>query len=230
MSADDADLEFTWEASPFSFRVVRRSNQEVLFDSGAASLVFEDQYVRVRTYLPEEPNIYGLGEHSDSMRLNTTDYVRTLWNRDSYGIPPGTNLYGSHPVYFDHRGEQGTHGVFMLSSSGMAAKLNRTESDGQYLEFNMLGGVIDLHFMAGSSPTEVSQQYSEVAGKAVMMPYWGFGLHQCRYGYRDFYAVAEVIANYSVANIPLETMWTDIDYMYNRKLNCHRWRQFSGRS
>jgi alpha-glucosidase (family GH31 glycosyl hydrolase) len=32
-----------------------------------------------------------------------------------------------------------------------------------------------------------------------------------RYGYRDYLGVAEVISNYSAANIPLETMWTDID-------------------
>jgi alpha-glucosidase len=68
----------------------------------------------------------------------------------------------------------------------------------------VLGGVLDLYFLAGETPTEVSQQYAEVAGLPVMMPYWGFGLHQCRYGYRDFYAVAEVITNYSAAGIPLE--------------------------
>jgi alpha-glucosidase len=70
-----------------------------------------------------------------------------------------------------------------------------------------MSGVFDFYFMAGSTPTEVAQQYSEVSGKAVMMPYWGFGLHQCRYGYRDFYSIAEVVYNYSQAGIPLETMW-----------------------
>lgn len=50
--------------------------------------------------------------------LNTSDYTRTLWNRDSYRIPRGSNLYGSHPVYYDHRGDNGTHAVFLLNSNG----------------------------------------------------------------------------------------------------------------
>jgi alpha-glucosidase len=216
VSAADSALEFSHVESPFSFKITRKSSGEVLFDTSAASLIFEDQYLRVRTSLPEDPNIYGLGEHSDSLRLNTTDYTRTLWSRDAYGIPAGTNLYGNHPIYFDHRGSSGTHGVFLLSSSGMDVKINKTATEGQYLEYNLMSGILDFYFLDGPTPKKVAEHYSEVSGKAAMMPYWGFGFHQCRYGYRDFYAIAEVIHNYSKAEIPLETMWTDIDYMYER--------------
>lgn len=142
----------------------------------------------------------------------------SLWSRDAYLIPPGTNLYGNHPVYYDHRGSAGTHAVFLLNSNGMDIKINNTAETGQYLEYNTLGGVFDFYFLAGPSPKEVAAQYSEVVGKPALQPYWGFGFHQCRYGMQDVYEVASVVANYSAANIPLETMWTDIDYMDFRKV------------
>ncbi|KAF2126412.1 glycoside hydrolase family 31 protein [Dothidotthia symphoricarpi CBS 119687] len=213
---ENSALSFSWTASPFSFAITRRETNETLFDTSAASLVFESQYLRLRTSLPDSAHLYGLGEHTDPFQLNTTNYTRTLWNRDAYGTPGGSTLYGSHPVYFDHRGENGTHAVFLASSQGMDIKID--DSNGTYLEYNTLGGIVDLYFFAGSSPKEVSVQYSELSGLPAMMPYWGFGFHQCRYGYRDVWDVAETVANYSLADIALETMWTDIDYMELRRL------------
>ncbi|EQL34733.1 alpha/beta-glucosidase agdC [Blastomyces dermatitidis ATCC 26199] len=211
-------LKFSYVETPFSFSVSRRDNGEVLFDTAGSNLVFQSQYLNLRTSLPTDPNLYGMGEHTNPFRLNTTNYTATLWNRDAYGIPPGTNLYGDHPVYIDHRGEAGTHGVFLLNSNGMDVKIDRNENGGQYLEYNSLGGIIDLYFFAGPTPKQAASQYAEVVGLPAMMPYWGFGFHQCRYGYRDAFDVAEVVYNYSQANIPLETMWTDIDYMDRRKV------------
>ncbi|EXJ66764.1 alpha/beta-glucosidase agdC [Cladophialophora psammophila CBS 110553] len=214
-TASNSQLVFDYTENPFSFSV-SRSSGEVLFNTSGPPIIFESQYLRLRTSLPSHPNLYGLGEHSDHFRLNTSNYTRTLWSRDAYGIPQGTNLYGNHPVYMDHRGSNGTHGVLFLNSNGMDIKINDTA--GQYLEYNTLGGVLDFYFLAGPSPIEVSQQISEVVGKPAMMAYWTFGFHQCRYGYKDVYEVAEVVHNYSAANIPLETMWTDIDYMDARKV------------
>jgi alpha-glucosidase len=214
-NSETSALHFTYVESPFSFAVSRKDG-EVLFNTSGWPLVFEDQYLGLRTSLPDSPALYGLGEHMDPFQLNTTNYTRTLWSRDAYGIPSGTNLYGNHPVYLDNRGENGTHGVLLLNSNGMDIKINDT--DGQYLEYNTLGGVVDLYFVAGAGPIEASQQISDILGKPAMQSYWTFGFHQCRYGYEDVYQVAEVVYNYSVAGVPLETMWTDIDYMELRKV------------
>ncbi|KAK3325139.1 glycoside hydrolase family 31 protein [Apodospora peruviana] len=218
-SAKRSALKFNYKLNPFSFSVTRARTGEVLFDSSAAPLVFESQYLRLRTKLPTNPNLYGLGEHSDPFRLNTTNYIRTLWSQDAYGTPNGANLYGNHPVYFDHR-KTGTHGVFLLNSNGMDIKIDKAGGHfgGQFLEYNTLGGVFDLYFVAGPSPIDVSRQYAEIAGLPAMMPYWGLGFHNCRYGYQDAFEVAEVVYNYSQAKIPLETMWTDIDYMDRRRV------------
>jgi alpha-glucosidase len=216
-SASNSALQFGIKTSPFSFAVKRRDSGEVLFDTGTVPLVFEKQYVRLRTKLPDNPNIYGLGEHSDSFRFQTDNYERVLLNAESPNIPRNANLYGTHPVYFDHRGDKGTHGVFMLNSSPMQVEIKKADSGYQYLEYNTIGGVIDLYFMAGSKPAEVSKQYADVAGYSAMYPYWTFGFHQCKYGYWDVNMVAEVVGNYSTAGIPLEVMWTDIDYMHLRE-------------
>ncbi|KAL1746491.1 glycoside hydrolase family 31 protein [Schizophyllum fasciatum] len=216
---DKAEINFNFTESPFSFTVYRTSTNEVLFNTASHPLIFEDQYLRVKTSLPDKANIYGLGEHTHGFRLDNHDTTLIMFNREAPFVPTGTNLYGSHPIYQEHR-ESGTHGVLLLNSDGMDIKLNDT--DGTTLEYNVVGGVLDFYFFAGSEtdPTAVARQYAEVVGTPAEMPYWSYGLHQCRYGYQNFVDVANVIEGYANAGIPLETMWTDIgaDYMHRRRV------------
>ncbi|CBF84581.1 hypothetical protein AN8953.2 [Aspergillus nidulans FGSC A4] len=214
-SPKNSKLKFDFKPDPFSFTVSRTDTGEVLFDTTGTKLVFENQYLYLKTHLPQNPHLYGLGEHSDSFMLNTTNYTRTIYTRDAYGTPQGQNLYGAHPIYFDHR-QDGTHGVFLLNSNGMDIYIDN--EGGQFLEYNIIGGVFDFYFIAGPSPQDVARQYAEIVQPPLMVPYWGLGFHQCRYGYQDVYEVAAVTANYSVHDIPLETIWTDIDYMDRRRI------------
>lgn len=172
---ETSDLVFTLVEAPFGFRISRSSTGEVLFDTTDSPLIFKQQYLRLQTRLPNEPNIYGLGEHIDSFRLPTDNYTRTLWNRDSDGVPYGENLYSSHPVYFEHR-TGGTHGVFLLNSNGMDIKLSKNPEGRQYLEYNAIGGILDFYFLAGPEPVLVAKQYADIAGRPAMVPYWSLGV------------------------------------------------------
>ena len=104
----------------------------MLFDTSGYPVIFEPQYLRVKISLPLNTTIYGLGEHTESLRLSTENTVRTLWARDSPSVPTGSNLYGVHPIYFEPR-TTGTHGVFLLNSNGMGIKVRA--------EYQIIGGV-----------------------------------------------------------------------------------------
>lgn len=173
VAKQDHQLSFEYTESPFSFRVTRSSTGEVLFNVSAADFVFESQYLKLKTSLPPDPNLYGLGEHFDSFRMPTSDYKRTFWGRDG-GVSYNQNLYGTHPIYFEHR-TSGTHGVFLLNSNGMDINLE-SKDDQSSLEYNVIGGVLDLYFLAGPSPVELAKQYAQVVGPPAMIPYWSLGV------------------------------------------------------
>ena len=82
-TTDTAQILFNYTSSPFSFTIIRSQTQEVLFDTTSRPLIFEPQYLRVKTRLPEDANVYGLGEHTEPFRLPVFNTTRTLWSRDS---------------------------------------------------------------------------------------------------------------------------------------------------
>jgi len=203
---------FTWTSFPFGFAVQRVSTKETLFNSTTSislpfnGLVFEDQYLEISSILSSDSNLFGIGEHIRPLRLDPMTY--TLWNQD-IGTPQNINLYGSHPFFLDLRSKSGLcHGVFMLNSNGMDIIYQK-----EAITYKMIGGIIDLYFFLGPRPEQVIQQYLEVIGTPYMIPYWSLGFHQCRWGYENIDTVETVVAKYRSSDIPLEAIWTDIDYM-----------------
>ncbi|KAI9567845.1 glycoside hydrolase family 31 protein [Boletus coccyginus] len=242
-----SDLVFNYDASPFAFWITRRSDPDAMpiFDTRIASLpptpippfdssdprtafdgfplVFEDQYLQIASALPYGTNIYGLGEviaSSGFRRDIGTDggvgTIQTLWARD-VGDPIDENMYGSHPIYLEHRFDETTNtssssGVLLLSSAGSDIFLQTPpNSQVSLIEYRMVGGILDFYFFSGPTDVEVIAQHGAMIGYPMWQPTWGFGFHLCRWGYVN---ISEDIANVAAmraANIPLEVQWNDID-------------------
>ncbi|CAK7263498.1 hypothetical protein SEPCBS57363_000589 [Sporothrix epigloea] len=229
------DLTFTWTNSPtFGFTLMRNSTGDILFSTNGTKLIYEDQFIEFVSPLPENYNLYGLGEVIHGFRLGN-NLTRTIYAADA-GDPIDGNIYGSHPFYLDTRYfdkatgkyvanatatgnssgrsdmaeyESYTHGVFLRNAHPQEILLRPSN-----ITWRTLGGNIDLYFYSGPSAVNVMQSYQQTTvGLPAMQQYFAFGYHQSRWGYKSWAMLQDVVDNFKAANIPLETIWTDIDYM-----------------
>jgi alpha-glucosidase (family GH31 glycosyl hydrolase) len=201
------NYKFTYTTAPFGFAVQRAAGGDVLFNTTGLPFNFEDYFLTIASSMVKDPAVYGLGERVESLRLpynNPNPF--TIWARD-VGTPTFKNLYGAHPFYMEMRNGQ-AHGVFLLNSNGMDINLQSGK-----ITYNVIGGVLDFFFVIGPSPDAAIKQYHEIIGKPHFPPYWSLGFHQCRWGYKTLNETMQVVANYSANQLPLDTMWNDIDYM-----------------
>ena len=229
----DIDLEFSWTNDPtFSFVILRKSTGDVLFDTRGSVLVYENQFIEFVSQLPENYNLYGMGERIHGLRLGN-NFTATFYAADA-GDPIDGNIYGNHPIYLDTRyyeiddstGERTlvttqdvnaegnydsmTHGVYVRNAHGMEAIMNPSN-----LTWRAIGGSIDMYVFDGPTQEAVTKQYQYGAiGFPAMQQYWMFGYHQCRWGYKNWSMVQDVVETYRAFDIPLEVIWTDIDYMF----------------
>lgn len=230
-----SQFDIAYETSPFRLILTRIETRTVdpdvpgpdpvIWESG--HLYFADQYVQWGTALPApaSSNIYGLGERVGSLLYAREEAQTYSFLASDQLTPPKLPLYGSHPYYLDVRPRpspssnsswnSASHGVFLLNSNPMDVVL---ASDS--LTYKSTGGILDLFFFAGPTPSEVTRQYQAVIGRPHLPPLWALGYHQCRWGYDNWTSIAKVADMFEAHALPLDVLWSDIDYM-------DKWKMFT---
>ena len=156
--------------------------------------------------------------------LELEDSTNTMWTKDQPFViddgTPGTQTYGAHPLYLNKEKSHKFNLVYLRNSNAMDVVISSTDQlypgGKEYqkqITYKTIGGILDFKFFLGDTPEEAVVQYHKYIGGWSQQPFWSFGFHQCRWGYKSLSKLREVVSNHRSATIPIDTIWSDIDYM-----------------
>lgn len=85
------------------------------------------------------------------------------------------------------------------------------------VRFMSESGIIDVFFMMGPAPLDVSRQYAKLTGTSPIPPYFALAYHQSRWNYNDQDDVKNVDASFDEHDIPVDVIWLDIEHTNGKK-------------
>jgi len=200
----------------FSIDYLNDSGDEILFRF-LSDFIFLDDYLGF-SYLFNTNQIFGYGERSSDFKLKAGIY--STWPRDianKFDDGKGArNSYGHQPFFLNRNHKSSFTGIAFLNSNAQDLEIKEKNQDGKTLVKQIsIGGIIELLFIHATNPQELLQKYHNIIGKPVLPNFWALGWHQSRWGYNSTSALKNVIQKYNENKIPIDTIWSDIDYMKN---------------
>lgn len=162
--------------------------------------------------LSENDVVYGLGEQIRGINKRGWKYVN--WNFDNPHHHEDTrSLYGSHN-FIIVRGSK-LFGAFFDYPGKITFDIGyETRS---ILNIHPESNDMDVYIITGSSEKEIVKEFRGLIGRSYIPPMWAFGYGQSRWGYKNEDDIREVADNYSKHQIPLDSIYMDIDYMERYK-------------
>ncbi|XP_051839078.1 sucrase-isomaltase, intestinal [Antechinus flavipes] len=223
--AVDTKYKIEMTRNPFGLKVIRKSNNRVLFDTTVGPLVYSDQYLQISTKLPSN-YFYGIGEHIHKRFRHDTYWKNwPIFTRDELPGDNNHNLYGQHTFFTCIEDDTGlSFGVFLLNSNAMEIFVQPTP----IITYRVTGGILDFYIFVGDNPEHVVQQYVELIGRPAMPSYWGLGFQLSRWNYLTLDEVKRVVQRNRAAGIPFDVQVTDIDYMEEKKDFTYDMDKFAG--
>lgn len=162
--------------------------------------------------MKERDKIYGLGENIRG--INKRGWIYESRNTDDPNHTENRReLYAAHN-FFLYDGEE-KFGVFM-DIPGMIT-FDIGYSDYNIFEIRVGDWNLDVYLITGVSLRSIVKEFRMLIGRSYIPPKWAFGYGQSRWGYRNEDDIREVVQKYRSLDIPLDSVYMDIDYMERYK-------------
>ncbi len=162
--------------------------------------------------LSDKDIVYGLGEQVRG--INKRGWIYTSCNADDPHHQEDTkSLYGSHNFLLVSGKE--LFGVFFDYAGKITFDVGYTKRDTLWISPE--DASLDVYVITGESEKDIVKQFRKLIGRSYIAPKWAFGYGQSRWGYKDAKDVRQVAVEYRKRNIPLDSIYMDIDYMERYK-------------
>jgi len=150
-----------------------------------------DYVLTARFEAYEGENIWGMGQYQDGM-LDKKGAVLELAHRNSQA---------SIPFYVSSRG------FGFLWNNPSVGRVSFAENITEWR--SECTDLLDYWIVPGDSPKEIVRKYTDITGKAPMMPEFGMGFWQCKLRYRSQEELMNVAREYKRRELPLNVIVAD---------------------
>ena len=197
----------------FSFRLITQDSEEFYSFSSKTNFLYSDTYINFEAKLTTN-KIYGFGERTHDFQLK--DGIYTIGSLDCGGTKyddgkGGMNQYSHQPIGLHKTKYSNLWLGFVFLNTNEQDVIIRSDKNDTYLTHKTTGGIIDYYIVVNDSPEEVLKTIQTLLGVPPLPPFWSFGIHQSRYGYKSFEDFKNVYEKYKSLGIPIDAMWLDID-------------------
>ena len=159
--------------------------------------------------MADEDIIYGLGEAPRGINKRGWVY-QSYCSDDPFHTETKQSLYAAHNFLIFQN-----YGIFIDFPARIRWDIGYTNTD--TAEITIDGADFDIYIIEQDKPLDIVREFRGLIGQSYIPPFWAFGYQQCRWSYHNAEAVENVIKSYDDAEIPLDCVYLDIDYMERYK-------------
>lgn len=183
--------------------------QKPAADNGALPLLTVDEASLSFTYsMADDDKVYGLGENVRGINKRGWIY-QSKCSDEAQHLEDRRSLYGAHN-FFVVSGKE-TFGIFVDYPGILTFDIGYT----RYSELKITASDwnLDVYVITGSDVKDIIHQFRQLIGRSFVVPKWAFGYGQSRWSYMSEDEIREVVRKHRELQIPLDSVYLDIDYM-----------------
>ena len=174
--------------------------------------VVDEEQMTLEYRMAEHDRVYGLGENLRGINKRGWIYESRCTD-DPNHMEEKRSLYAAHNFFVVDGSE--TFGVFVDYPGIVSFDIGYTKME--ELKIQTSDWNLDVYVITGMDVKDIVKQFRKMIGRSYIPPLWAFGYGQSRWGYRSEDDVREVVKTYRDLQIPLDSVYLDIDYMERYK-------------